>query len=220
MSVEELQSSELGTKEYWDNAYDMEIKNFKEFGDVGEIWFGEGCASRITKWLESNESNKSESVVDLGCGNGMLLMKLAENGWKDLTGVDYSQSAIDLAKGIAKSEEVSISYQVWDILSSEEVFQRKRFGVALDKGTYDAISLSPEDRTQCRQKYISSVKRILKPNGLLIITSCNWTEEELKATFCPAGFEAVALIPAPQFQFGGSSGNKVTSIVFKNIEDN
>lgn len=36
--VEELNSSELGTKEYWDKSYDVEIKNYKNHGDVGEIW--------------------------------------------------------------------------------------------------------------------------------------------------------------------------------------
>ncbi|XP_071451000.1 EEF1A lysine methyltransferase 2 isoform X2 [Hetaerina americana] len=187
MSHNELQPSELGTKEYWDNTYSAEIENFKEFGDFGEIWFGDGCSSRITRWLEKNNIDKNQSVIDLGCGNGMLLVKLAENEWKDLTGVDYSQNAIELATSIAKSQGVSINYQVWDLLSGEEVFEKEKFMIALDKGTYDAISLSPDDSAQCRRKYIEKVKDILKPNGLLLITSCNWTEEELRTSFCSSG---------------------------------
>lgn len=31
-----LNPCNLGTKEYWDSAYDLEIKNYKDNGDTGE----------------------------------------------------------------------------------------------------------------------------------------------------------------------------------------
>lgn len=31
-----LNPCQLGTKEYWDTAYDKEIKNYQDHGDVGE----------------------------------------------------------------------------------------------------------------------------------------------------------------------------------------
>lgn len=36
--VEELEGSELGTIEYWEKAYEREIKNYESHGDLGEIW--------------------------------------------------------------------------------------------------------------------------------------------------------------------------------------
>lgn len=53
------------------------------------------------------------------------------------------------------------------------------FSVALDKGTYDAICLDPEDSRTKRLKYKTNVFKLLKDNGLFIITSCNWTDKEL-----------------------------------------
>lgn len=57
------------------------------------------------------------------------------------------------------------------------------FNVALDKGTYDAISLNPDEAKDKRMQYKTNVVSMLQPNGLLIITSCNWTDQELIQDF-------------------------------------
>lgn len=33
-NIEELSSSELGTKEFWDKSYNLEIKNYKDHGEL------------------------------------------------------------------------------------------------------------------------------------------------------------------------------------------
>ena len=64
---------------------------------------------------------------------------------------------------------------------------RESFDVCFDKGTYDAISLCPDDATSKRQTYIENIAKILGPTGdkrkFLILTSCNWTESELVKQF-------------------------------------
>ena len=49
---QELPSSQLGTKEYWDKQYELEKKNFDEIGDKGEVWFGKAAMNRMVRWLE------------------------------------------------------------------------------------------------------------------------------------------------------------------------
>ena len=39
-------ASKLGTKDYWDGAYEKENDNFDDHGDVGEVWFGEEAGVR------------------------------------------------------------------------------------------------------------------------------------------------------------------------------
>ena len=48
-----------------------------------------------------------------------------------------------------------------------------------DKGTYDAINLCPEDPLDKREKYLCNVHKLLCDGGLFIVTSVNWTQEEL-----------------------------------------
>ncbi|XP_071525004.1 EEF1A lysine methyltransferase 2-like isoform X5 [Panulirus ornatus] len=111
--VEELPSSKLGTKEYWDSAYDTELSNYAIDGDIGEIWFGEESLERVISWmLESNLVDTHSVIIDVGCGNGAFLLYLAAEGFTNLYGIDYSQKAIELAQAIATKKKVDIKYEI------------------------------------------------------------------------------------------------------------
>ncbi|XP_059153827.1 EEF1A lysine methyltransferase 2-like [Physella acuta] len=218
-AISDFGSSELGTQEYWDNAYSRELKSFDEIGDVGEIWFGEEAQHRVVNWIANKSGLPSTAkILDLGCGNGLLLLALTEENFTNLTGVDYSEGAIQLSKSIANKEGVTdINFLVCDLLSTssvEDLSKQGPFDVCVDKGTYDAISLRQAHVVDDRRTYSCSVKSLLKEGGLFIITSCNWTSEQLKLNF-QNEFELVHEIPAPKFTFGGKTGQTVTTLVFK-----
>lgn len=85
-------------------------------------------------------------------------------------------------------------WQVCDILNTSEssaLCTGKKFDVCLDKGTYDAISLNPEDAKACRVKYIDNVFSLLAAGGLFIICSCNWTKTELLEQFKDSKYKQI-----------------------------
>ncbi|CAH0547012.1 unnamed protein product [Brassicogethes aeneus] len=211
LEMEELGECELGTHKYWEIRYNNELKEFKNNGDPGEIWFGEDIVDRILRWFGKNldKIGKNSKILDVGCGNGMLLIDMSNEGFTNLYGVDYSLQAIELAKSIADKHTKNINYSVCDILSGLNDI----FFIIHDKGTYDAISLSKNSFNN-RNKYIENVFECLEDNGYLFITSCNWTQSELEQHFINK-FILFEVIPTPQFKFGGKIGNVVTSVVFK-----
>ncbi|XP_050079111.1 EEF1A lysine methyltransferase 2 [Anopheles maculipalpis] len=214
--IEELGGSVLGTKHYWEKSYELELKNFHDHGDCGDIWFDEDCQLRIATWIGNRENNikLDDSIIDLGCGNGMMLIELAQNGFENLTGIDYSPKAIELAKAICKEHKYpNINYKVVDLMSESEVTALGKFKVVHDKGTYDAISIHPTDSKTMRKSYIANVHRLLEDNGLFVLTSCNWTKCELVKSFGGL-FELQTVIPSPKFKFGNKEGSVVTSVVF------
>lgn len=189
-------------------------------GDIGEIWFGEDCQERLLDWIEDcDEIVQDDSIIDLGCGNAAMLIELRKRGFTNLTGVDYSQKAVDLANSIIQTEELdNIKLEVADLIT-EDATQKyscltRPYKVCVDKGTYDAISLMPAGDKEARHSYLQTVKSIMTPNSLLVLTSCNWTKEQLMAFFS-SDFKLYEQIPTPTFQFGGQTGNSVTSLILK-----
>ena len=84
----------------------MELKNFEEIGDDGEVWFGLDVQKKTIDYLskkypEIKERDEGQpKVLDVGTGNGAFLFKLAKRGFKQLKGIDYSEFSIRLAKKI------------------------------------------------------------------------------------------------------------------------
>lgn len=203
-NIEELGPSDLGTRDYWERIYSEELDNFKEHGDVGEIWFGRNNTLKVIRWINTQlKLNKDDKIVDIGCGNGMTLVELTKQGFEKLLGVDYSEKAVDLAREVLKENNMShVELKVCDILDSENFNLPIDFKLVHDKGTYDAISLHPEDPSSKRQKYIENIYKILLPSGYLVLTSCNWTKEEIEKHF-QNYFDILHVLPADTFVFGG-----------------
>lgn len=149
----------------------------------------------------------------------MMLVELYREGYQNLTGIDYSANAIALAKQIAADQDMEITYEELDLLNSNEITQKlgtKTFDIVHDKGTYDAISLHPEDPAAKRAQYIDNLFKLTSNDGLLILSSCNWTEAELCSSL-KGKFQLYKTIPTPTFRFGGSIGSVVTQSVFKKL---
>ncbi|XP_075526123.1 EEF1A lysine methyltransferase 2 isoform X3 [Dermacentor variabilis] len=139
----------------------------------------------------------------------------AKEGFTNLTGVDYVENAVILAKELAAKEAVSVLFEVGDILEQDlpcPSFSRK-YDFVLDKGTYDAISLCPDNPQKKRRCYLEVLSQILATGGHFVIVSCNWTQQELTAHF-KRDLVLLDTIPTPTFSFGGSQGKSVTALVF------
>lgn len=99
---------------------------------------------------------------------------------------------MELARNILKENKIVLDdlatrIEVCDILQDldsgdgkdKNFLKPRSFKLIHDKGTYDAVSLNPDDRHRQRGKYKTNVWDLLMDNGYLIISSCNWTKDEL-----------------------------------------
>ncbi|PIN08255.1 Methyltransferase [Handroanthus impetiginosus] len=256
----EAVSSMLGFQSYWDATYADELTNFREHGHVGEVWFGADVMATVATWtknlcLEVSQHHlpnhvdnanclpvgqpekdlSSWSVLDVGTGNGMLLQELAKLGFSDLTGSDYSEGAIDLARSLADRNGFSnIKFLVDDVLDTK---LDRKFQLVTDKGTLDAIGLHPDGPIK-RIMYWDAISELVASGGLLVITSCNSTKDELiqeveafnqrrtsasqepettvnQDTGRDPRFQYVDHIRTyPTFMFGGSVGSRVATVAF------
>ncbi|KAF9223783.1 S-adenosyl-L-methionine-dependent methyltransferase [Gyrodon lividus] len=240
MSTLDFDPSKLGTKDHWDQRYVQDLINFRENRLEGEVWFGEEPEEKMVEWAQIHvPPQTSPNVLDVGSGNGHLLFAMAEAGYdaSRLTGIDYSQGSVDLSVAIAKQRALddadnehaygSVSFAVCDFLDAEsptpspkdESTSDGAWDLIVDKGTYDAISLMGDDGQGHAplDKYHSRVARLLKPGGRFLITSCNFTKDELEERFATRalGLEYEYSVPYRKFTFGGKTGSSYATVAFK-----
>ncbi|KKA26038.1 hypothetical protein TD95_000341 [Thielaviopsis punctulata] len=185
------------------------------------------------------------SFLDLGCGNGSLLFAVRRAGYAGrLVGIDYSAASIAFAEQIRATHaaatgvaDAQLLFAQWDVLrgayaalpGAAAAGAAPQFDVVLDKGTFDAISLCAETNTAGRrvcEEYARRVVRLVKKGGVLVITSCNWTEPELEAWFVGMQMEegqegrwAVdGRVKYRVFSFGGVTGQTISTVCFKRVE--
>ncbi|KAL4002188.1 Methyltransferase domain family protein [Acanthocheilonema viteae] len=217
---DEIICSRLASKEYWIEHYERELKNFEEFGDEGDVWFGRITENRLVKYVSRNEQlSKSCKLIDFGCGNGSLLRALQQEGYSNLCGVDYSEGAILLARKLTERQcaesNIKIDFRMIDLLN--EAINLGKFDAVLDKGTWDALSLSV-DRNCRLKKYKANICKTLKSHGFLIICSCNYSRDELEKQFSGEELRFLEEIPSKNiFEFGGRKGSTTTCVVFQRM---
>lgn len=230
-------------KNSWDEAYTRELTNHQQdASDEGTIWFDDsGAEEKVLERLETleeegllvkdDENDKPASrILDLGTGNGHMVFSLAEEGWTgELVGVDYSEASVQLALQIAarkreeadEPEDLTLRFEKWDLLNEQPgEWLGAGFDAVLDKGTFDAISLSDETDDRGRricEYYREKVIPLVKKRCFFIITSCNWTKEELLHWFVtPDGdLEFFDEAKYPTFTFGGQQGQSVCTLIFQ-----
>ncbi|CDO73716.1 hypothetical protein BN946_scf185015.g44 [Trametes cinnabarina] len=84
---------------------------------------------------------------------------------------DFLQEEVPRLEGMEGMEGQEFGPAVWNLV--------------LDKGTFDAIALAGKDESgrAIADRYPARIGRVVKPGGMFLITSCNFTEDELRARF-------------------------------------
>jgi len=106
-------------------------------------------------------------VLDVGCGGGLLAEPLCRLG-ADITAIDASQGAIDVAKAHAASQGLSITYKNLPIesLAKTPTMQKE----------FDLIYASEIiEHVNNRHQFLQSMRRLLKADGVVIFTTINKT---------------------------------------------
>lgn len=217
-----MESSELGTLEFWESRYIQESKTWEDdHCDSGEYWYAEATAGLVSWCSENFDVPTVHTVLDVGCGNGLFLVEFKEAcSQASLTGIDYSASAVDFASRVVKDRGIDAHVLQCDMTNAESVSKMKElcgcegFDLVHDKGTLDAISLSADE--DHLQAYIVQLKRVLAANGFLVITSCNFIVDELR-DLLSGDFEILHQRVYPTIRLFGADVSKVATLICKHL---
>ena len=140
------------------------------YKDLGNIW-GERpseLAVAMVKYLRGHKINDTmASILDMGCGYGRDALYFLGQLRCEILGIDISEKAIDMAKKAAISRK-------------NVKFLRSDF-TELSKDSYDIIHISNLYqllRRSQREELRRMVMKVIKPNGLLFLSTLSISDPE------------------------------------------
>jgi 2-polyprenyl-6-hydroxyphenyl methylase/3-demethylubiquinone-9 3-methyltransferase len=114
------------------------------------------------EFIRNQVNLKGIRVLDVGCGGGILSEAMAKAG-AVVTGIDAEKDAIQVAQEHAIENQLSIDYQCTSI----EAFQDKKFNVI--------TCMEMLEHVQNPELVLAHCKRLLKPKGILFLSTINRT---------------------------------------------
>lgn len=151
-------------------------------------WGGENRITKLPQMLEERffsfaEAPLSGKLLELGCGAGNLSIVLSNRGF-DVSGVDFSESAIDWAKDNSKAVSRAIDFRLADV-TNLSCFASASFDVLYDGNCLHCII------GEKRAVALSEWKRVLKPEGVLFISSLCASAED---SAFPKEFDSISRV--------------------------
>ncbi|MET1219543.1 MAG: bifunctional 2-polyprenyl-6-hydroxyphenol methylase/3-demethylubiquinol 3-O-methyltransferase UbiG [Glaciecola sp.] len=102
------------------------------------------------------------SVLDVGCGGGLVSEPLANLG-ADVTGIDASAMSIEVAKRHAKNTQTHVRYE--HSLAAQKIEEGAQYDIVINAEVVEHVHDQPQLIKECAQ--------LVKPGGLLILATLN-----------------------------------------------
>ncbi len=146
----------MGDKSHWEKIYTT-----KAFDQVS--WY-QMQPKESLDLIRRTGVNKIAQIIDVGAGASTLVDYLLEDGYKHLTVLDISPSALNRAKTRLGSRAEDVTWIEDDI--TQHPLPLSYYDVWHDRAVFHFLT-DKEDR----RKYVAVVKRSLKPGGHIIVAS-------------------------------------------------
>lgn len=141
-----------------------EIFNANYLRTDGDVVEDNAITVREVDFLESITGiTRSQTILDLCCGQGRHCLELAKRGFANVYGLDRSHYLISRARKNAKKEGFFITFKEGD--ARKLPFQVDKFDLVSIMGN----SFGYFESLQDDQKILSGIKTVLKPDGALLI---------------------------------------------------
>jgi ubiquinone/menaquinone biosynthesis C-methylase UbiE len=143
-------------------------------------WFQEH-ASRSLDIIRSIGADKSAGIIDVGGGAATLVDDLLADGFRGITVLDLSESALEVARSRLGAKGSLASWIAGDIRSVE--LPEQAYDIWHDRAVFHFLTEARD-----REAYVQQVMRSVKPGGHVIV-----------ATFAPNGPEQCSGLPVARY---------------------
>ena len=150
-----VKSKKMEKKTHWETVYQK-----KQFEEVS--WFQETPTTSIT-FFEKLKLPKSAKIIDVGGGESRFVDYLLANGFKNVTVLDISATAIDKKKQALGDKAQSVKWVVSDVVDFQPTEQ---YDFWHDRATFHFLTQQSDI-----EKYVTTIQQFVKPKGALILST-------------------------------------------------
>jgi SAM-dependent methyltransferase len=153
----------MSSKEHWDSVY-------RTRGSEQVSWY-QPHLDRSLAFLEATGLGRDARVIDVGGGASTFVDDLLDRGYTNVTVLDLSAAALDVAKGRLGSRASQVKWICADVTDPQ--LPSEAYDFWHDRAVFHFLR-----EPAARARYVSAVRRMLKPGGHIVV-----------ATFGPHGPE-------------------------------
>jgi len=134
----------------------------------------EALRPSIKELLPNLVSNVEMLLV--GCGNSPLGEKFYDDGFRNITLVDFAEAAIAFMKTRSANKRPELKYYAMDVCRLP--FVDNTFKVVIDKGTVDCVLCDIDPKVKMDQ-LLSHISRVLTEQGVFLVVSFGGPDDRL-----------------------------------------
>lgn len=144
---------EFDRQAHWQNVY-------KEKGEYQVSWFQERPAISL-ELIEALGAKPNSAIIDIGGGASRLVDSLIEKGYRDLTVLDLSESAVSIAKARLGKNAAAVRWIVADVTHWEPP---RSYNLWHDRAAFHFLTEASD-----RSAYIDRLTKAVTRGGHAII---------------------------------------------------
>nr|WP_136251067.1 bifunctional 2-polyprenyl-6-hydroxyphenol methylase/3-demethylubiquinol 3-O-methyltransferase UbiG [Ningiella ruwaisensis] len=160
ISKEEIAKFDALAESWWDPK--GKYKTALAFNKARTEYFIEQIANYYGRNHHSIDCLKDLSILDVGCGGGLVSETLAKAGAK-VTGIDASETSIQVARRHAEKSGLNIDYK--HMLAEHLLKEDKQYDVVINAEVVEHVPMPKELVSECSQ--------LTKEGGCMIMATLN-----------------------------------------------
>ena len=146
----------MDNKEYWEKVYDTKAPD-------AVSWYAPHLETSLNL-IHQATSNKDSAIIDIGGGEATLVDDLIARGYRDISVLDISQKAIDVARSRIGNPADKVRWYCTDI--TKATLPQNYFDVWHDRAVFHFLTQEDD-----RKMYVDQVMRSVKHGGYVIMST-------------------------------------------------